>query len=176
MDTKLQQLIALAYIIIPQMILCGYLIHKYGKIKGYDMGTKIGGVFQLDKINYSFLTNSMEIDRLKTSNIVLCFVSMNCPSCEKALKELSEKYKDYSENLCIVVEGEKGEVEEWYKNKNLNFHVNFINKDVLLYDLKINRFPFVFVLDNSVVINKGPLFIENFDEYILNLNSPGLTV
>lgn len=166
MDIKLQAIIALGYIIISLMLLCFYLIHKYGKVLGYDMGPKIGQTFPMDKFNHSNIINSKDVEQLNKAKTLLCFVSMECPSCKEVLNYISENYTEKFQNCCVVVEGNKEEVEEWYIDNNYKFYANYIQEDILFNDLKINRFPYAFSLEYSKVVKKGPIFKEIIDDYI----------
>lgn len=169
MIINIQYILALVYILITLMLLCLYLI-RYGRIMGFDMGTKIGDMFIFDKFKMSEFTKSKKIDELKKSRLLLCFVSTKCPSCEEALKIINEEYIKNMENIYIIAHGNKSEVEMWYSKNNYNFYAGYIEKEVLFNDLKINRFPYSFSIEYSVVKNKGPLFKHLINNYISQIN------
>lgn len=165
MDIKLQAVIGMSYIVIPQMLLC-YLINKYGRVLGYDMGPKLGEVFLIDRFITSSILNSKDIGTLRESKKLLFFVSMTCPSCKEILSYVNDKLVDKFDDICIIVHGDKEEIEKWYIDNNYKFSVNYIQKDILINEMKINRFPYIFVLENLVVTKKGPLFLEWINDYV----------
>lgn len=166
MDLNLQIIISLMFVIIPQFLLCFYLIHKYGKVLTNDMGAKVGENFNIELLNNSDIIKSISIENLRKSKILLCFVSTDCPSCNEVIKYMNENLVDEFNKIYFVIEGQKNKVEDWYLNNKYTFHATYIEEDILLEELKINRFPFAFCLNESVVINKGPLFKEIIPNYI----------
>jgi len=170
MDIRLQAVLGMSYIVIPQMILCIYLINRYGRVLGYDMGPKLGEVFILDKFLTSNVINSKSISELREYKKLLFFVSMTCPSCKEILNHVNENFEDHFDNICVIVSGNRTDVEKWYVDNKYKFSVNYIEEDILTEEIKIYRFPYSFVLEHSMVIKKGPLFLPWIEDYIAKVN------
>ncbi|WP_303863513.1 hypothetical protein [Alkalibaculum bacchi] len=165
MDINISIIVILLFIITTQFILNIYIIKK-NNIMGYDMGPKIGEVFPMEFINDSKILNSYEIKKIAEGKKHMCFVSIGCESCESVLEYLKKNHKEDHENIALIVEGNKEEAEEWYKKNNYDFYSFYIDMKNMTQELKINRFPFIFILEDGTVKSKGPLFEEYIENYL----------
>lgn len=62
--------------------------------------------------------------------------------------------------------GNEAEIKEWYQKNGYQFSINYVEDNVLFKELKINRFPFIFCLENSIVVKKGPFVKEMYEGYL----------
>jgi len=138
----LYTLIAILILIMSILI----LLNKNITNKGLKIGSKIPSFKYTDIIGTEYFFNKLEYKKL-----YLCFISIECPSCLKLLKNLdllSDSFKDEVNFLLLLPKKYRKTIVK-FKNNNLYSMMFFVEQRVFNDVFKENIVPKVYFVDES---------------------------
>lgn len=150
MDFYMQIILSLLFIIITHFIICFYLIKTYNKMKGINIGPKIGELLYENDFK---IIRKFEGEH-KFENSILVFISIGCRTCIEILEQVNREKDRYKEIKFISVYRE----EEQFK------YTKEMEESVLLYRIEekdiitkygVTQFPYYIKLNENKVIDKG---------------------